>query len=813
MSAVAWIWGQRAAVRLGAWSLVAWSLAAWVVGTGCSAPQPPPETRGLPRPLVQDSTPAKPPPGPGPARTTTARFRGLLDDDAFAEVRQCVAEDRYSDAARLYALALKAQGLQDAAEPKFLLGRLHLLAGENGEALVNFERYLSEEKLLADYARTYAGQAALATGARDRAIPQLLAVDVASPVGPTARLWLAEAWLASEHFDAARGELESLLSVPTADSINLRVHLRLAEALLGSLSESTDGVEDKATQVVLARALAHLRAVALRAPGSKLGKRAAQLEMTVLARMPPKLFAQHQALSRADQLVRLRALVSGADYEDALAAADDLLRDVGAQQGSESTCEVHYLRGKALAGTRRFAEAATVLAASATRCRDDELGPKVLFLAGKNAQIAERYAEAVRHYEMLERRFPASSLADDSRIRRADSYLELGDESRFTQLLAELPSVYPEGDMVLDGVFQLALRYMDRGDWATAGQVLGTVEKQARRADVSRDHEYAGRERYFLARSWISTGEVERGLDEFERLVREQPLSFYMQLAYSQLRAVSAERAAASLQAALSEHELHPFDSDSPLPDDASFERGLSLLRVGELDWAEAEFGRNAGKETEDLWRAALLYARAGATERAHKLVRGRLIDWLGRWPVGTWREAWELAFPRPYHDVVTRAAEKHELDEALIYAVMREESGFNPKVVSHADAYGLMQLIRPTAKHFARQQKLPWSAAALKRPSVNIQLGAAALRSFTDRFPDNPLLGVPGYNAGPGRPKRWLQERPDVDFDLWVELIPFRETRRYTKRVLASRGVYRFIYGRPDEREPRLPLHLHASR
>ncbi|HSC88937.1 MAG TPA: lytic transglycosylase domain-containing protein, partial [Polyangiaceae bacterium] len=124
----------------------------------------------------------------------------------------------------------------------------------------------------------------------------------------------------------------------------------------------------------------------------------------------------------------------------------------------------------------------------------------------------------------------------------------------------------------------------------------------------------------------------------------------------------------------------------------------------------------------------------------------------------------------------------------------------------SPAAAYGLMQLIVPTARTIGQKAGLPYSPAALKRPSVNIALGSRVLSSLSKQFPDNPWLAIPGYNAGPGRPKRWLRERPDVDFDVWVELIPFRETRRYTKRVLSSRAAYAFLYER-ENAEPALLL------
>jgi soluble lytic murein transglycosylase len=211
------------------------------------------------------------------------------------------------------------------------------------------------------------------------------------------------------------------------------------------------------------------------------------------------------------------------------------------------------------------------------------------------------------------------------------------------------------------------------------------------------------------------------------------------------------------------------------------------------------------------LWGLALLYSRAGSAKDAHEIARGLLTDWLSRWPAGDWVKAWELAFPRPYDKLVAREAKKNGIPESLVYAVMREESAFDPDAVSHADAHGLMQLIVPTAKLLAKPVGLPYDADSLKRPAINISLGSRGLGELTLKtFAQNPLLAIPAYNAGPGRPRRWLRERPRMEFDVWVESIPITETRRYTKRVLASRAAYAYLYERRTVPESMaLPLRL----
>ena len=144
---------------------------------------------------------------------------------------------------------------------------------------------------------------------------------------------------------------------------------------------------------------------------------------------------------------------------------------------------------------------------------------------------------------------------------------------------------------------------------------------------------------------------------------------------------------------------------------------------------------------------------------------------------------------------------------------VMREESTFEEKVVSHANAYGLMQVIPATARGIGRKYNLKHDQRALKTARHNIALGAHVLKDLLKQFRENPVLAIPGYNAGPGRPRRWLRERPDMDFDIWVESIPIRETNRYIKRVLASRAAYAFMYY-PEERDQALvlPLKLKAQ-
>lgn len=145
----------------------------------------------------------------------------------------------------------------------------------------------------------------------------------------------------------------------------------------------------------------------------------------------------------------------------------------------------------------------------------------------------------------------------------------------------------------------------------------------------------------------------------------------------------------------------------------------------------------------------------------------------------------YELLYPRPFDAAVQAGAAQASLSEDLVYGVLRQESLYRSDAVSKANAMGLMQLIRETAARTARRLQRPApSGDALFDPATNITLGAAHLRELVDRFDGQVPLAIAGYNAGPGAAARWLPPAP-LDLDVWVENIPYNETRTYVQRVL----------------------------
>lgn len=151
----------------------------------------------------------------------------------------------------------------------------------------------------------------------------------------------------------------------------------------------------------------------------------------------------------------------------------------------------------------------------------------------------------------------------------------------------------------------------------------------------------------------------------------------------------------------------------------------------------------------------------------------------------------YQLLYPRPYDVAVHTAVALTQLPEDLIYAILRQESLYDAEVVSRAGAVGLLQLIPDTAQRVARRwQRPPPQRAELFVPEVNVPLGSAELHDLLDQFGNQAPVAIAAYNAGPNAAARWLPDAPR-DASVWIENIPYNETRDYVQRVLWHSVVF----------------------
>lgn len=174
----------------------------------------------------------------------------------------------------------------------------------------------------------------------------------------------------------------------------------------------------------------------------------------------------------------------------------------------------------------------------------------------------------------------------------------------------------------------------------------------------------------------------------------------------------------------------------------------------------------------------------------------------------------WQARYPFPYLREIEKWSIERKLNPLLVTALMRQESRFEPKIKSVADATGLMQVLPSTAKWIAPQIKVDFKTISLENPNDNIMLGTWYLGHTHDQYNNNSLLAIASYNAGPGNVSKWLQTLTTQDPDEFVEQIPFDETKNYVRQVFGNYWNYLRLYnpeisgivGKYSTTHPKLP-------
>jgi soluble lytic murein transglycosylase len=778
---------------------------------GCAPDLPPPAVPPPPAPppaapVVPVAVPeAAPAPPPDPNAFDPSSIKLLLEDPRLASVKAEVDAEAYAKAAQALTALLAGASASPDERPAWLyqLGRLRALGGDPAGAAKAFEESAAASWPLAEYAHLLAAQQLVGIGQHDAAVAHAKQVKGAVLAGAV-DLVLADALLGKNDMEGAAKHFRAYLGRDKHPPQWVTVALRFAGALLRHPSEAN---AEEAARLA--------RRVAWEAPGGQGAGEAKDLEKEALSTLPSKRRRAFEHLSADEQLAKAKGLLGSQQYRESVLVTDRLIKLPKEKKPGELACETWLVRGEALVKMRtKKPEAADAYKGAIEHCEGQPHLAEALFAGGRASASAGRVPEAIERFARLEKDLPRHRLADDARLRGARAVLETGDTARFEAMLGRIADDYPEGDMAIDGLFELALFHIGKRDWAGAVPVL---ERALARAPHERAYWAAGRLPYFLARAHIEMGDEARGRAELAGLIRDYPLSYYMALAHARL--TDRDRAAAdrALAEAVAREPSGAFTvARGPWLDDPGFARAVALVRQGDAKLARGELdaigfaSRTAPREA--LWTASFLLARAGDFKDAHLPLRAatsggapapsELVDWLDHYPSGRWRAAWEVAYPRPFLPVVDASTRREGLPEAWAYAIMREESAFDPRVVSPAKAFGLMQLIVPTARKMGEPLGITPDEESLKQPAVNVPLGCHYLAVLRRQFPDNPLLAVPGYNAGAGAPRKWLDERPGEDFDVWVERIPYEETRNYTKRVLGSMAAYEMLYpqGHPSE-------------
>jgi soluble lytic murein transglycosylase len=225
-----------------------------------------------------------------------------------------------------------------------------------------------------------------------------------------------------------------------------------------------------------------------------------------------------------------------------------------------------------------------------------------------------------------------------------------------------------------------------------------------------------------------------------------------------------------------------------------------------ELEYRAAYATTHAPKFLIDAAGAAIAAGHYGAGMAA---VRQAIPQLEARRIADIPNDAWRAAFPLPYELNLRSAAARNQLDPMLVAGLIRQESAFESKAMSHAGAIGLMQVMPTTALKLARQLKVRYARTRLTDPGYNLQLGSRYLANLIQAF-GTPEAALAAYNAGEDRVVQWTAGQNYLETAEFVESIPFTETREYVQIVIRNSEVYRLVYGpspSSEQQQTRLSL------
>jgi len=663
--------------------------------------------------------------------------------------------------ARAELTACVAKKCEDAGRLALLAGTLALSDGQAAEARELLGAWPAPP-LLAPYHAFYLGQARFYAGdaagaAKD--FERVLASKPPAALATRARERLGESLLKAGDAKAAARVLEAAAKAsPTVELLYQRAQARGA-------SGDSEGQR------------ADLLAVALRFPAHPYGDEA--MARLMEAGTPPVKLGFTERTTRAERLV---------DAGAARRALDELATLDGVKLDKAQAAKVALLRARAYHAQGRTADADKALALA--RKGPAAVAAQADLLVARRTLRADDNDKARTLMAALDRKYPSQPAGDEGAFFAGWLDLQAGRYANAVEAFSAFETRYPRSRRRDEGMWFRALAHLRLEEYAKARGALESFLAAYPKSNMG------PQARYWMARSRELEGAKAESLGPaYTAVISSAPASFYALMASERLRALGLK--------APVHFPAPPKQLELPRPPELAL--AVELTRAGlfrdAADEVEAHAGRLRSADQALPFTHALLalgeYGHAHAVAARH--LWGRAFG--AREP-----DALAAFYPRAFATAVEAAAAAHKVDPYLVWAIMRRESAFRPEVMSVADARGLMQIIPKTANAIAEKLAEPVPAPAdLFSPERNIRYGAWYLSRLMERFA-HPVLAAAAYNAGPGSAAKWAQERGTLPLDLFVETIPFRETRAYVKQVVADLFLYHAFYG--DGASPlQLPL------
>jgi soluble lytic murein transglycosylase len=281
----------------------------------------------------------------------------------------------------------------------------------------------------------------------------------------------------------------------------------------------------------------------------------------------------------------------------------------------------------------------------------------------------------------------------------------------------------------------------------------------------------------------------------YRTIVRAYQHFFYAQMARQRLASLGDALPVPEPQLDRIQPPVVPVLVDSFPPDSPHLAKARLLANAGLNDYIPAEIAADPDSSSWSALAEAQIYASYGETYRAMRALK-KALPYAASAPIKSIPLAyWRILFPEAWWDTIKAESAKNNLDPYLVASLIRQESEFNPRVISYANAYGLMQLLPSTGKQMAKEEGIShFQTFQLLDPEMNIRLGCRYLRQMLDKVGGVPEYALAAYNAGDERVVDWQSAGPYSGTDEFVESIPFTQTREYVEAILRNEETYRAI-------------------
>jgi len=455
--------------------------------------------------------------------------------------------------------------------------------------------------------------------------------------------------------------------------------------------------------------------------------------------------------------------------------------------------EVYYKRARSLYYKKEYKEAVDQCEEIIAKFPSDEITIKANYLGGNSLRVlGERYL-AIDKYEKIIGQYPESYYARQSYLRLAESYFQLKETEKGISLWRELISKYPNSYESMTSLWNLARYYTNNNSYPEA---LGYYRELSERFSQSGLGDDA---LYWKGKILGKMGSDEEAKIAYEKLVRKYPLSYYSEriieqrsdISFTWPVSLSKKKDFINLDEFLKKYDKIEGKGQlsllkAELFEEISFYKESIIELKGTLNYYPGNIFllfklSDAYKKNMDY------YDSLNYTEIVFNYLKeNNLLEEL---PL----KLWESLYPLYYEDMIKERALEYEIDPLLVLAMIREESRFNTWNESVAGARGLMQIIFSTGEWIAQKVNLgEFNDEMLFDPKINIDLGCWYINYLEERFSNDSILVISGYNAGPGTTSKWLEKYDRTDLDNFVENIPYSETREHIKKVMKSYQMYK---------------------